>query len=134
MVSNFLHSHPFEYLQKKPDSAAAKFSGAIESLLGVQPHKDSIAMMIGANQKVRIRAAFQPKDDIFKSSLILIRNNLTILDAIILQGQGGQGDMRFSNRRPGSTLPLLFELSEKHLKACDSKRINYLLLDRYQRG
>ena len=77
-------------------------------------------MMIGANQKVRIRAAFQPKDDIFKSSLILIRNNLTILDAIILQGQGGQGDMRFSNRRPGSTTPLLFELSEKHLKACDS--------------
>ncbi len=85
------------------------------------PHKDSIAMMIGANQKVRIRAAFQPKDDILKSSLILIRNNLTILDAIILQGQGGYGDIRFSNRRPGSPTPLLFELNEKHLTACDSE-------------
>ena len=91
-------------------------------------------MMIGANQKVRIRAAFQPKDDIFKSSLILIRNNLTILDAIILRGQGGQGDMRFSNRRPGSTTPLLLEISEKHLKACDSMWINYLVFNTYEYG
>lgn len=49
------------------------------------------------------------------------RNNLTILEAVVVQGQGGRGELRFSSRRPGSTSPLQFELNEKHLKNCDSE-------------
>jgi len=49
------------------------------------------------------------------------RNNLTIIDAVVLTGQGGRGELRFSNRKPGSNSPLLFEMTDKHLKNCDSK-------------
>ena len=107
--------------QKAPDSDAAKYGGAVENILGVLPHKESVLMLIEPNRRVRISAGFRPKDDVFKSSLMLVRNNLTILDAIVLQGQGGHGDILFSNRKPGSTSPLLFELTEKHLKSCDRK-------------
>jgi len=38
-----------------------------------------------------------------------------------MQGQGGYGDLRFSNRKPGSQKPLTFEMSDKQLKQCDSE-------------
>lgn len=42
---------------------------------------------------------------------------------LIVQGRGGRGEMKFSNKKAGSQTPLQFELSEKHLKNCqnDSK-------------
>lgn len=49
------------------------------------------------------------------------RNNLTILDVVLVHGQGGRGEMRFSNKKVGSAMPLLFDMTEKHLKSCDSK-------------
>jgi hypothetical protein len=48
------------------------------------------------------------------------RNNLTIIDAVVVQGQGGYGEFKFSNRKPGSQKPLTFEMTEKQLKNCDS--------------
>lgn len=57
--------------------------------------------------------------------IALCRNNLTIVDGILVQGQGGRGEMRFSNRKPGSQSPLQFEMiADKQLKACDSKYFN----------
>ena len=54
--------------------------------------------------------------------LFIYRNNLTIIDALVVRGQGGRGEMRFSNRKAGSTSALQFEMTaDKHLKACDSK-------------
>jgi len=38
-----------------------------------------------------------------------------------MQGQGGYGELRFSSRKPGSQKPLMFEMSDKQLKQCDSK-------------
>jgi len=49
------------------------------------------------------------------------RNNLTIIDVVSMQGQGGYGELRFSNRKPGSQKPLTFEMSDKQLKQCDSE-------------
>ena len=49
------------------------------------------------------------------------RNNLTIIDVVTMQGQGGYGELRFSNRKPGSQKPLVFEMSDKQLRQCDSK-------------
>merc|ERR1711963_139026 len=62
-----------------------------------------------------------PKDDIPRTSLIVIRNNLTIIDSLVLQGQGGRGDLRFSNRKPGSHTPLQFEITADKLKSCEKR-------------
>ena len=47
------------------------------------------------------------------------RNNLTMLDVVLLEGSGGVGQLKFGNRKPGSTTALFFEIGEKHLKDCD---------------
>ena len=48
------------------------------------------------------------------------RNNLTIIDAYVLQGQGGRGELKLNNKKPGAST-LQFDIAEKHLKNCDSK-------------
>jgi len=40
---------------------------------------------------------------------------------VTMQGQGGYGELRFSSRKPGSQKPLIFEMSDKQLKQCDSE-------------
>ncbi|XP_064610189.1 transmembrane protein 131-like isoform X2 [Liolophura sinensis] len=96
------------------------FRKHIENSLGVKPHPQSITTILSPGMKVRVRVGFQPTDEVSRTSLILIRNNLTIVDMVVVQGQGGRGEMRFSNRKPGSQSPLMFEMTEKHLKNCDS--------------
>ncbi|XP_061164811.1 transmembrane protein 131-like isoform X1 [Saccostrea echinata] len=98
------------------------FRKHIETSLGVKPHKLSITTILQPGVKVKVRVGFQPKDDISRTSIILIRNNLTIIDAIVVQGQGGRGEMKLSNKRPGSSIPLQFDITEKHLKNCDKKK------------
>ncbi|XP_076446798.1 transmembrane protein 131-like isoform X2 [Babylonia areolata] len=92
----------------------------VENSLGVTPHKNSIAAILQPAQKLKIKIGFQPRDDLARSSLILIRNNLTIMDTVVVTGQGCQGEMKFSNRKPGSSSPLAFEMTEKHLKNCET--------------
>ena len=52
---------------------------------------------------------------------MISRNNLTIIDAVLVQGQGRKGEMKFNNKKPGSLSALTFEMKESHLKNCDSK-------------
>lgn len=48
-----------------------------------------------------------------------IRNNLTIIEALRLTGEGVIASLKFGNRKPGSSTPLFFDITEKHLKDCD---------------
>ncbi|XP_064637998.1 transmembrane protein 131-like isoform X2 [Lineus longissimus] len=108
-----------------------KYRKHIEGYLGVKPHRNTIAAVLQPGTKLRVRLAFQPKDDTSKTTLILVRNNLTIVDTVVVQGRGGMGDMRFSNRRPGSQAPLLFDMTEKHLKNCDNKKQNKAIIPNF---
>ena len=38
---------------------------------------------------------------------------------LVVQGRGAYGQLQFGSQRPGSSSPLLFELTEKHLKDCE---------------
>ncbi|XP_059620208.1 transmembrane protein 131 homolog [Phlebotomus argentipes] len=68
------------------------------------------------SSKVAIR--FQsPRAGTF-STLLFIRNNLTILEAVWLTAKAVVPQLKFGNRRPGSQTPLLFELTDKHFKVC----------------
>ncbi|XP_041357021.1 transmembrane protein 131-like isoform X2 [Gigantopelta aegis] len=96
-----------------------EFRKTIESTLGVKAHPQSITAVLQPNAKMKIKIGFHPKDDFSRTSVILIRNNLTILDTLVVQGQGCRGEMRFSNKKPGSNYPLLFDMNDKHLKNCD---------------
>ncbi|XP_005095325.1 transmembrane protein 131 isoform X2 [Aplysia californica] len=98
----------------------AQHRKTVESTLGVIPHKHTLAALLQPGTKIKVKVGFQPKDDLARSSLIVIRNNLTIIDAVVVQGQGRKGEMRFNNKKPGSHSALTFEMTEKHLKNCDT--------------
>ncbi|KYN22775.1 hypothetical protein ALC57_04555 [Trachymyrmex cornetzi] len=49
-------------------------------------------------------------------------NNMTILEVLRMSGRGASAQFRFGHRKPGSTTPLLFELTDKHLKDCERDR------------
>jgi len=44
---------------------------------------------------------------------------MTILEVLRLVGRGAHAQFKFGNLHPGSKSPLLFELTEKHLKDCE---------------
>ena len=50
----------------------------------------------------------------------MIKNNITGLELVSVSGQGQWARFLLGNRKPGSAQPLLFDISEKHLKNCDS--------------
>lgn len=60
---------------------------------------------------------FTPKVDEVASTLLLIRNNLTVLDYVVLQGQGSLGAFTIDGLQPGSD-PLLFEFTTIMMEKC----------------
>lgn len=52
---------------------------------------------------------------------------MTILEVVRMIGRGASAQFRFGNRKPGSTTPLLFELTDKHLKDCERMYVSFHL-------
>ena len=52
---------------------------------------------------------------------------MTILEVVKLSGRGAIAQFKFGNRKTDSTSPLLFELSEKHLRDCEGKNYSFFL-------
>lgn len=65
----------------------------------------------------QISVLFSPKADSVSSSLLLIRNNLTVLDYMVLKGLGVQGVFSIDGIQPSSE-PLVFEFSQAMMERC----------------
>ncbi|XP_077984160.1 transmembrane protein 131-like [Glandiceps talaboti] len=99
---------------------AVKHRNSIESLFGVESNSSSLALTLKPRSNVTVNIGFVPVDELIRTSLILIRNNLTILDFLLVEGQGARGEFRVSGRKPGANSTLLFELKQSHLQDCDN--------------
>ncbi|XP_014258800.1 transmembrane protein 131 [Cimex lectularius] len=86
---------------------------------GTQPHKKSVAFILKPLANATVTIAFKPEHADLSTSILLIRNNLTILEAVQLIGTGAYAQLKLGNRKPGSSMPLFFELLEKHAVECD---------------
>ncbi|XP_071786597.1 transmembrane protein 131-like [Asterias amurensis] len=93
--------------------------GAIEETFGVKPNRTALTFAIKPRQNVTVSIGFKPSDGRERISLVLIRNNLTILDAFMVRGQGARGELRFNSKIPSASSNLLFELKPTHLVDCD---------------
>lgn len=85
-------------------------------------HKETIPVFLHPDQNFTFTVGYKVDHAMSSTATILIRNNLTIVEIIKVRGQSVFPNFKFGNRRPGSSQPLLFELTEKHLKDCEREK------------
>ena len=104
-------SGSFAFLDEEQDSFSTESSVA-SSVLPPQSNAHHIVV------------AFTPKVEQTASTLLLIRNNLTVLDYVVLQGQGSLGVFTIDNIQPNSD-PLMFEFTNSMLEKCHGRFTEY---------
>ncbi|XP_053673538.1 uncharacterized protein LOC128723798 [Anopheles nili] len=67
---------------------------------------------------LRIAVKFSARQPGTYSTVLYMRNNLTLIDAAWIQARAVVPQFKFGNRRPGSPTALQFEITEKHLQPC----------------
>lgn len=90
--------------------------------LDLEFHRDTIPVFLKPGEIVTFRIGFRTEDATHSSAAILLRNNLTMLEVVKIDARAVHPNFKFGNRRPGSTQPLSFELTEKHLKDCEREK------------
>ncbi|XP_049878272.1 transmembrane protein 131 [Pectinophora gossypiella] len=62
--------------------------------------------------EIDVDITFAPREPATLTAYLYLRNNLTIVEGVQLVGRGAFPTFELGGRRPGSTTPLLFEVSE----------------------
>lgn len=78
---------------------------------------------IKPNSHLKIGINFFATDPGTYSTILYMRNNLTVVEAVWVTARSVVPQFKFGNRRPGSQTSLMFEIGEKHLKLCDKTQI-----------
>uniref|UniRef100_A0A915Q3R3 Transmembrane protein 131-like N-terminal domain-containing protein n=1 Tax=Setaria digitata TaxID=48799 RepID=A0A915Q3R3_9BILA len=117
-----------ELFTLKPDSPVPKLREELENVLGIPVPKFTLSMLLQPGMKARVRVGFLPSDYVLRSSLLLIRNNLTVLEPVVLYGRGARMDMQVEGRPARTRDPLTFEIQPHHLSDCHNpKRLTHKL-------
>ena len=77
-------------------------------------------MVLQPSDQHQITVAFSPKVDSVASTLLLIRNNLTVFDYMVLRGRGVQGVFSIDGIQPSSD-PLVFEFTQTMMEKCQGE-------------
>ncbi|KAJ6667462.1 hypothetical protein lerEdw1_016583 [Lerista edwardsae] len=78
-------------------------------------------VILKPGEKKSVTVKFTPVLNKTVSSVIIVRNNLTVIDAIMVKGQGTTESMRVAGKPPGPGSSLRFKITEVLLKDCTEK-------------
>ena len=115
-----------ELFTLKPNSPVPKLREEVERVVGTNIPRFTLSMLLQPNMKTRIRIGFLPSDYELHSSLLLIRNNLTVIEPVVLYGQGARIDVKVENKSTKSE-PSLFDIQPIHLKDCFNPKSKILI-------
>ncbi|NXD80538.1 TM131 protein, partial [Halcyon senegalensis] len=80
-----------------------------------------LSLVLKPGERKSVKVKFTPVLNKTVSSLIVIRNNLTVIDAIMVQGQGTTESLKVAGKPPGPGSSLRFKITEALLKDCSEK-------------
>lgn len=90
---------------------AALWTGTeVEAGNGTDP--TSPLLLLEPDAEIEIKIIFAPKEASLLAAFLYLRNNLTITESVQLIGRGAYPSFEIAGRRPGTTAPLLFEVTD----------------------
>lgn len=92
-------------------------SGFVEG--STRPFVYNLLLLPGEVKSFSVR--FTPVSNHTVSSLLIVRNNLTVIDTIILHGRGATESLKVAGKPPGQGSSLRFKMTEALLKECTDK-------------
>uniref|UniRef100_A0A4W3JVH8 Transmembrane protein 131 n=1 Tax=Callorhinchus milii TaxID=7868 RepID=A0A4W3JVH8_CALMI len=124
-ISNIHFSCTFVHMKSnsKPNlfcfqtSSVKTFSGFIEG----PTRQPVLNIILKPGEKRTVTVKFTPVHNKTVMSLIIIRNNLTVVDAAMVQGQGTTESLKLAGKQPGPGSSLRFKITEASLKDCSDK-------------
>ncbi|XP_016084899.1 transmembrane protein 131-like [Sinocyclocheilus grahami] len=105
-------------VHKNHSSGMKSFTGFVEGL--TRPYVYNMLLMPGEIKSFNVR--FRPITDHSVSSLLVVRNNLTVVDLIVVHGQGTTESLRLAGKAPGLGSSLRFKHTEALLKDCSEAK------------
>lgn len=78
-----------------------------------------LLFILPPTSKLALTIRFAPVSKEMANSLLLLRNNLTGIEVVMLKGRAGTGQLTVGNGTPGSSL--MFQLTEGLLQGCDKE-------------
>ncbi|XP_074524110.1 transmembrane protein 131 isoform X2 [Halichoeres trimaculatus] len=84
-----------------------------------RPFVYNLLLLPGEVKTFNVR--FTPISNHSVTSLLIVRNNLTVIDTILLQGRGTTESLKVAGKPPGQGSSLRFKMTEALLKDCTDK-------------
>ncbi|XP_053311143.1 transmembrane protein 131 [Spea bombifrons] len=78
-------------------------------------------LILKPGEKKNVKIKFTPVLNKTVSTLLVIRNNITVIDVIAVEGQGANENLKIAGKAPGPGSSLRFKITESFLKDCTDK-------------
>ncbi|KAM8975283.1 transmembrane protein 131 [Pelodytes ibericus] len=86
------------------------------------PSRQSVLnLFLKPGERKNVKVKFTPVLNKTVSSLLIVRNNLTVIDVITVEGQGANENLKIAGKAPGPGSSLRFKITESFLKDCSDK-------------
>lgn len=104
-------------VHRNTSSVIGSRAGFVEG--STKPYVYNLVLLPGEVRSFSLR--FTPVSNHSVSSLLIVRNNLTVMDMIMVQGQGATESLKVAGKPPGPGSSLRFKMTEGLLKECTEK-------------
>uniref|UniRef100_UPI00398E84E6 transmembrane protein 131 isoform X1 n=2 Tax=Pristiophorus japonicus TaxID=55135 RepID=UPI00398E84E6 len=112
-----LDTKTFEFKIVSNHTSVKSSSGFVEG----SARQSVLNVILKSGERRVVTMKFTPIHNRTVMSLMIIRNNLTVVDAAVVQGQGTTESLKLAGKHPGPGSSLRFKINEALLKDCSDK-------------
>ena len=115
------------HLAEAPSSRALDYTGGPHPTSYLKEFDSSVSdltwtYILPPKSLVNVTVVFEPRDEMKTYSVILLRNNLTVMDAVVLHGTGAEGKFSLDGKMPESQEALFFNMTNESLAICNKSK------------